>query len=126
MWARFVLICCLVGTIGAARAEPLDWLTKDQKIALGQLIGGYTESLICKKAVDLDVAGKFLQQKLGGEKFAPEQIAQMFHMVIGLHAMQMGDYLKNKPSEQSTSARCKKIYDDVFGPKGRVIPGLLN
>ena len=126
MLARLVLIFCVVGTIGAVRAEPLDWLVKDQKIALGQLIAGYTESLICRKQINLEVAGKFLQQKLGDEKFTSDQIAQMFHMVIGLSSLQMGEFLKSKPSEQSTAAHCKKVYDDGFGPKGRLIPGLLN
>ena len=125
MLARFVLISCLVGTIGAARAEPLDWLNKDQKIAIGQLIGGYAESIVCKKQVDFAVAGKFLQQKLGDEKFSADQVAQMFHMAIGIHALQMGEFLKSKPSEQSVATRCTKIYDNVFGPKGTVIPGLL-
>jgi hypothetical protein len=124
MWVR-VLLIWLVATIGAAKAEPLDWLAKDKKIALGELIGGYTEGMICKKQVDFDVAGKFLEQKFGGEKFTPEQVAQIYHMVIGVHAGQIGEFFKTKPSEQSMVAHCKKVYDNLFGPKGNLIPNLL-
>ena len=120
-----VSLLCLVATIGSVKAEPLDWLEKDKKIALSQLIGGYTEGLICQKQVDFDVAGKFLEQRMGGEKFTPQQVAQIAHVAIGIHAMQMGEFLKNKPSGQSASAHCQKAYNDLFGPNGRVIPHLL-
>lgn len=126
MRARLVIMMIgLVGTIGAAGAEPMDWLQKEQKVAVGQLIGGYTEALICKKNVDLEVAGKFLQEKLGDAKITPDQLAQAFHMALGLHGLQMGEFMKSRPTEQTANAHCKKVYDEAFGPKGHVIPGLM-
>ncbi len=124
MWVRAMLICLIAAT-GVAKAEPLDWLSKDKKIALSQLIGGYTEGLICRKEVNLDVAGKFLEEKFGGEKITPDQVAQISSMIIGVHAAQMGEFLKRKPSEKEAAAHCKKVYDEFFGPKGTLIKDLL-
>jgi hypothetical protein len=124
MWARMILICFVAAT-GVAKAETLDWMSKEKKIAIGQLIGGYTEGLICKKQVDVAVGGKFLEEKFAGEKLTPDQVAQISSMVIGLHVAQMGEFLRQKPSEQAVAAHCKKVYDNFFGPAGTLIPNLL-
>ena len=89
------------------------------------MIGGYTEAAICKKQVDFAVAGKFFQQKFGDDKLTPEQTAQLVHLAIGLNSVQMGEFFKKKPSEQTITAHCKKITDEIFGANGQVIKGLL-
>jgi hypothetical protein len=125
MRACLIALLSIAAASTAFAADPLDWLSKDKKIAFSQLIGGYTEAAICKKQVDFAVAGKFFQEKLAADKLTAEQLAQLTHLAIGLNSVQMGEYFKKKPSEQATAAHCKKINDDIFGANGKVIPGLL-
>jgi len=115
----------------SATAAPLDNLTNDQKSALGQLFGGFSESFLCSKQVDFNVAAAFLKSKLAADTLSLEQAADLAHAAIGVHLIAMARLQKQQPAQlqnetiqKAAKEHCTQV-ERSFGPKGEVIPGLL-
>ena len=120
-----MLVLALAGELHAA---PLDNLTNDQKSALGQLFGGYSESFLCNKQVDFDVAAAFLKSKLGSDTLSVKQAANLAHFAIGIQIIAVSHLelgkMQKEAAQNAVKEHCMRV-EQAFGPKGNVIPGLL-
>jgi hypothetical protein len=115
----------------SANAAPLDSLTNDQKAALSQLFGGYSESFLCNKQVDFDVAAAFLKSKLATDTLSLAQAAHFAHFAVGAHIIDVAQLQKQQlgpkdkeAAQKAIKEHCMKV-EHAFGPKGEIIPGLL-
>lgn len=117
MFSRWTTAFSVAIAIGAAQAEPLDWVkTREEMSAISQIAAGYAWGQICDKRVDTASAARFMEARLGpGRQYSATQVADMMFAVVGTIALQ------RQLAGQGGCAAVRKAY----GPGGSAIPGLL-
>lgn len=118
----FLAFAFLIGT--AKAADPLETLPKEQRDAIFQLYTGFSDGLICKKLADVEVASAYLKLKLGDVKITSDQIAHYAFDILVIHTHRIMEIMQKGRPEKVIPEHCK-VADQLYGPAGSSIPGLL-